>query len=480
MNRIILIAIAACIVIAGIRCSRQPVDMAGGSTSTNNARVTGMVYTENSQMVPGASVILRDIVMTPEGDSARTELSVTAGSSGDFAFDTVYPGNYVLEARNAETGEAVYKTRCEVRSDTAVSVSISKLYVLKGRICADSSASLPDFIVTVTGTVAPVHADGQGFYTISGIPAGQYDIAFILDNVVNYLPVQTLAFGSPAARADTVYVRDVYFTKYNTSPYSYFGTTLDAAFSVKPAVYAAGTEPAWYPGIDFSHVRYFAATGTQLHEISDLGLPTLLIDDFDDGDNVSLLNAITGKAYWYAYTDTLLHGNSIMLPIDILHAFSLGITDSAAFSGKSVSTTAILRHAYRSPYAGIALDLEPQSGTATDLSSMESLSFMLRGKGQIRVIFWSRIASTPYADSEWWGQFGCTELCTPAWKKVVIRPQDLAVPKGSKQFADSLKWQDAKTNIFRIEFSTWQNTSDTVGIALDQVYLNGVSESVFR
>jgi hypothetical protein len=249
---------------------------------------------------------------------------------------------------------------------------------------------------------------------------------------------------------------------------------------VQPVVYSPGSEPLWYAGRDFSQVRYFAVSGPALHEINEDGIPALLLDDFDDGDNVSMINAITGKSLWYVYTDQPHGGNTIMLPESVSNIFSRALTDSAAFSGKSVRTTTILGHAIKSPYAGIALVVEPHSATSVDLSAMQNFSFMLKGKGQIRVIFWSRLASTTYALSDVWGQFGAVVQCPATWTKTIIRPQDIITPEDSKQRADSLKWQDAADSVFRIEFSTWNDTLDTVGISLDQVYINGVTDSIFR
>jgi hypothetical protein len=477
MGRTFFIIMTACLLATIVRCSRQPFVVAGGSTSTTNARLTGTVFGKNGQVVVGADVILREIIMTSRGDSVRNEWHTTAGSSGDYAFDAVPAGNYVLCASDPEPGDADYKTKCEVRGDTAVRLALSKPYVLKGRVCADSSIRKQTIVVAAAGIVRPVHPDSLGFFAIPGVPRGQYDIGFVHGSAVDYLPLQVL----PGSAGDTVCVRDVYFT-YNNTPYSYYGTTLPGACAVLPIVYAPGSEPPWHaePGLDFEHVGYFSTSGTALHQVDGNGSPALLLDDFDDGDNFSLIYAITGKAFWYVYTDTVAGGNSLVLPSGVTHAFSLGITDSAAFSGKSVMTTELLRHAIKAPYAGIAIDVEPKSGTSVDLSAMKSFSFMLKGKGQIRVIFWSRLATTGYADTGWWGQFGATEQCPAAWTKTVIRPQDLATPVGTKQNADSLKWQDAATNIFKIEFSTWQEPFDTVQIAIDQVYINGISESVFR
>jgi hypothetical protein len=479
MSRSSILFILSCLLAVGVVCTRQPLDVAGGSTSTNNARLTGTVFDENGRMIAGAGVTLREIAMTSQGDSVTAEWHRTAGSSGDYAFDTVPTGDYVLLARDVEVGNADYQTKCEIRTDTTVPLTLAKLYVLKGRICADSSINKQDFVVAAAGLTTPVHPDAQGFYTLMGVPRGQYDIGFIHGTTVDYLPLQTLSCGS--CTSDTLYVRDISYSSYNTMPYSYYGTTLSAAYAVQPVVYAAGSEPLWYSGKDFSYVRYFTISGSALHEINGEGIPSLLLDDFDDNDNVSFLNAITGKSYWYVYTDTLAKGNSIVLPYGILHSFPLGISDSAAFSGKSVRTTIVLGNAINSPYAGIAINMEPKSASEVDLSAMQSFSFMLKGQGQIRVIFWSRLATTAYADSQvWWGQFGAIEQCPSEWTKTVIRPQDIITPVGSKQRTDSLKWEDAAAGIYKIEFSTWRDTVDTVRISIDQVYLNGVSESVFQ
>jgi hypothetical protein len=479
MNRTILTILTVGLMALFVLCTRQPTEVAGGSTSTSNARLTGTVLHENGQVAVGVTVILRNLLVTSQGDIAKSEWHTLAGTSGDYAFNSIPKGDYVLVASDPELGEAACKTKCEVKSDTAVQLTLSNLYALKGRVIADSSTPVQNIVVAVAGLTRPVHPDDRGFYEVPGVPPGQYDIGFIAGPVVDYLPVQVLSRGS--CTSDTVYLRDVYFTNYNSTPYGYYGTTLSSEYSIEPIVYAPGSEPSWYSGKDFSYILYFATSGTALHEISDNGAPALLLDDFDDGDDISMIDAITGKAFWYVYSDTIAGGNSMVLPAGVSHEFSLGITDSAAFSGKSVQTTVILRHAIKSPYAGIGIDVEAKSAASVDLSAMQSFSFMLKGKGQIRVIFWSRLATTAYADTDYWGQFGMTVGCPQAWTKTVIRSQDLATPAGSKQLADSLKWQDAATNIFKIEFSTWHDsTQDTVQISLDQVYINGVTESVFR
>jgi hypothetical protein len=476
MNRLYLLAAIACMVLPGAFCTRQATDIAGGSTSTNNARVAGIVYDNDGTPSANAMVLLRDIVVTATGDSLRNEWRSTTNHAGDYFFDSIPRGNYALVSYDDEMRFSDFHGRFEIAGDTIASLSLSKLYVLKGRILADSAIDKQSIVVSATGIARPVHPDAQGFYTLSGVSRSRYDLLFVHGSVANYLPVELLA-----CTKDTLYVRDAYFTNNNTSPYSYFATTLSASYAIEPVVYPAGSEPAWYSGTDFSFVRYFSTEGITLHEISSQGLPSILVDDFDSGDSVSVLSAITGKAFWYAYTDkTLFNGNSIVLPEGATTDFSLALSDSAAFSGKSVRITAILGHAYRAPYAGVAINVEPKGSSAADFSSMQSFSFMLKGKGQIRVIFWSRLATTAYPDSQTWGQFGSTVQCPSAWTRTVILPQDIATPVGSKQNADSLKWTDASTNIFRIEFSTWQNPTDTIQMGIDQVYINGVSESVFQ
>jgi hypothetical protein len=478
MKGITAIAISLGLVLLGVRCSRQATEYSGGSTNTSNARLAGIVFDKNGMPEANASVILRNIIVTANGDSLQNEWRSTTNGGGDYFFDSLPTGTYVLAGYDDEMLTADYNTRFPLTGDTIAQLSLSRLLVLKGRVLADSSVSRQTMVVTATGVVRPVHPDNQGFYVIAGIPRGQFDIAFIHNSTVDYLPIRILSCGS--CLGDTVYARDVSFAKQNTTTYSYFRTTLPAAYSVQPVVYAPGTEPSWYAGKDFSLIEYFSTAGLSLNAISDQGAPAVLLDNFDDRDNASSINAITGKALWYVYTDASFGGNSTALPLGVVNLFSLGITDSASYAGSSMHTTAILSHTIQAPYAGIAINVEPHTTASADFSAMQSFSFMLKGKGQIRVIFWSRLATNSYPDSQMWGQFGTTLQCPPSWTKTVIRPQDITTPLGSRQHADSLKWQEASSNVFRIEFSTWQETNDTVGIWIDQVYLNGISDSIFK
>jgi hypothetical protein len=188
MNKTIGIGLL-CLLGLGTMCVRQPLELAGGSTNTTNARVKGTIVTENGSPMANARVSLKAITITPSGDSVLSAWQTVADASGAYAFDQIPKGNYVLSGKSPQLCRAAYQTKFEVRTDTTVNLMLSKPYVLKGRVRADSSVSVPDIVITAAGTSRTAHPDRQGFYSIPDLPRGQYDLGFIRDEMIDYMPV---------------------------------------------------------------------------------------------------------------------------------------------------------------------------------------------------------------------------------------------------------------------------------------------------
>lgn len=457
-------------------CSRQPSVTNMGSTNTGNAKlVSGTVCDAGGRLISDAQVVLRDIIITPGGDSIKSERTDITDASGHFSFADIPKGKYVVLARDVAVNNTGYETKCTVDSDTVeVRLTVWRPQVLKGRVLADSSVDKTGIVVAVAGMSNPVHPASDGFYTIDDVPRGQYDIGFIYGSVVNYLPVAV-----EGVSGDTAFVRDVRFLKTGTAKYSYYPYTLSAAWAVQAQAYPVSALPAWYTGKEFSYVRYFTVTASGLQEVNEDGIVTVLLEDFEDGNNYSLINAITGKSRWYVYTDVIDGGNSRIVPA-VDTTFALGISANAAFSGNSFHATTYFGPADPRPFSSIACNVESKSKNSVDLSSMQSLSFFLKGRGQIRVAFWAHRTADAYARPDKWGQFGTLVQCPPVWTKIVIKKQDIILPAGSKQLTAGIKWQDAATNVYEIQFGTWETVLDTVDVWLDQIYINGVTDSIFR
>ena len=98
-----------------------------------------------------------------------------------------------------------------------------------------------------------------GFYILHDVPVGHYDISFIHDGVVNYLPV-TITL----PKNDTAFIKEVMLQTGSNAvavPYSYFPCYGVTGYSIIPTEYKPTNEPWWYSGRDFSSVTYFRGIG---------------------------------------------------------------------------------------------------------------------------------------------------------------------------------------------------------------------------
>jgi len=127
---------------------------------------------------------------------------------------------------------------------------------VKGRLLLKAGMDYRSTLAVIPGLNKKSGVDSQGFYTFSKIPQGQYDISFIYERIVNYLPVN---IENPLSD-DTAFIEDAaYATLVNeaSNVYSFYPHRLDKTFSIVPEKYEAGQHPSWYEGKDFSLVTYF-------------------------------------------------------------------------------------------------------------------------------------------------------------------------------------------------------------------------------
>ena len=479
MRRIPVLIVCTFLTMIGVGCSLRPTDVAGGSTSTTNAKISGTVSNESGAVLPGSKVMLRDIIITEHGDSAKTEWSTFADAKGNFFFDNIPHGNYVLVGVDSASGTIGYQTHCSVRNDTTVFFSLSRPMVLKGRVMEYSTEDLQSMIISAAGSTSHVHPDGSGFYTLRNIPKGHYDLSYVHGTIANDMPVSICTAGQTPP--DTVFIRDVDFTdSAKATRYSGYAYTVAASYEAMPVVYRFGAEPVWYVGNDFSFVIYDTVVNSLLVP-STYAVPiTLWLDNFDDGDSLSMINALTAKSRWYVFNDSIDGGASPIFPTGIEHAVSLGITDSSAFDGKCFRLDVKFnRVKIASPYASFGMNVASKNTDRADFSSMTSFSFYLKGKGQIRVNFRTKYAENGYSGSDLWGEFGTIFQCPSTWTKMTIRPQDIVPPAGSKQLAKGLQWKDGASSMTMINFGTWESSLDEMEFMVDDIYVTGVPDSVF-
>jgi uncharacterized protein YceK len=212
-----------------------------------------------------------------------------------------------------------------------------------------------------------------------------------------------------------------------------------------------------------------------------LQTPITLIDDFDDGDALPALHAIDTNVTWEVFDDSKENGNSIVLPAGIVDDFARGLTTAGAFRGASFHATFIPVKGVVT-YCGLTIHFAEMFGDTTagfDFSTLESISFTVRGKGSFYVTFFSRGATDPYPKTHVWGQLRKKVQCPAEWTRVTLLPRDLLPRTGSPQEQDSLRWDDVKTAIYQINFSSTDVPGDTNDVWLDEIVLKGLRDDVF-
>ena len=199
----------------------------------------------------------------------------------------------------------------------------------------------------------------------------------------------------------------------------------------------------------------------------------ILVDDFEDGDNQTLLGAQIGGGYWYGYTDKNDNGNSTITP-DVTEpgSFSDAISDDAGYNGKGVHVTFNLGDAIQYPYAAIGFNIG-EEGEYYDLSKMESFEFWAKGSGEIYVCF--KTYATDNTGT--WGDMIYDLVLPSTWTKIIITPNDIVPEPWSEDESEGYTWSSdgVGNKVTAIHFKAKGNAGDQIDLYLDEINLLGVT-----
>ena len=155
--------------------------------------------------------------------------------------------------------------------------------------------------------------------------------------------------------------------------------------------------------------------------------PTLLLEDFEDGDNFGSLRELLGGSWWDVVTDRIARGTStVTSPVDASYFNFIQAHDST-----DPSRGTFLRFSYSLgdsignfppyfPYAGLELNIGDH--VASDFSGLDSLSFWAKGNGTLRFDMVQNGYETRVKIA-----IGATRTLTPEWKRYVIPVSTLNV-----------------------------------------------------
>jgi hypothetical protein len=123
--------------------SCAPLQTAGGSSSTDNGKILGMIRLENGLPAPHVQVTLLPAYSDPYRDGFKM-LTDTTDTAGGYAFDSLAPGNYTVEAVSIgdRTRAIVYGIPVDSTTTYAPAASVARPGALSIKVPADTSTAM--------------------------------------------------------------------------------------------------------------------------------------------------------------------------------------------------------------------------------------------------------------------------------------------------------------------------------------------------
>ena len=164
-----------------VQCSR-PNAISGGSTTTDNAQITGKAFYPTGLPALGAVVRMRTSnYLQPIGTAPDSLLryNTIVDDSGRFFIDSVRVGNYKIEINDSKTSAALMPCVIKTTHDniTLPDDTLRHYSTISGKV--DSLNSNEKAYVQVVGLERLVPVDSTGSFIISDLPASTYRIQVI-------------------------------------------------------------------------------------------------------------------------------------------------------------------------------------------------------------------------------------------------------------------------------------------------------------
>jgi hypothetical protein len=191
------------------------------------------------------------------------------------------------------------------------------------------------------------------------------------------------------------------------------------------------------------------------------------IDDFEDGDSISIPGLITG-AHWYNY-------------VDVESSMHKTIAYDAVNQNYYLDADIILRTNQVGSFAGTGVYLDKNHGE-WNLSTVKSISFQAKGSGTFRISMESAAIDDLAPDSIYsWPHFGALFTLDSTWKSFTIPVDSLKLIQNTPIYNSGITWAEAVKRIVRIEFevSPMYSSLGACRLMIDNVKLDGISDTEF-
>jgi hypothetical protein len=389
--------------------------VAGGTGSETTALGARIVHPDGSP-VPDAEVRLIDLDRWGRrvvADSGAAIDSVRTDSSGNFRFEGLEAGAYAIAVDNREEG--LYRAGISVLSAGASqdlgNLSLRSLEEVSGTI---TSAGVRPAKVVLSGIGLAAMVDAAGKFSLPKVPPGSYELLVAVAD----------SSGQTWQRAGKVDVRGD-------------SNTAGLSFQVAPR--------------------------------------RIRIEDFDDADPFSSLGPLQGGDRWFYHDDSAYGGLSSLDPVAAESNLGVAMTDSTAWSGKSLLAKLRIGTAGTTQFALVGVEIAPRHGLPSkrgwvDLRSMDSLVFMAKGSGRVRIQFTTRRMAQETRGTV---QFEAAFDLPKTWTRFAIPSATIALPANSG--VSGVSWSDAAQEVGTINFLAKQDAD----LWLDDLEITGVGLETF-
>jgi hypothetical protein len=208
-------------------------------------------------------------------------------------------------------------------------------------------------------------------------------------------------------------------------------------------------------------------SGMAVGEVTPAPEKILRVADFENGMNETPFAAAFPRGTWYADEDLDFSARSTFSPSSIRQNFGSAYTDSGAWRGRSLHVNFIMQGSPAAAYAAIGYNLG-RSEPGYDLTALDSVVFMAKGSGKVRMEFQTRPVLEKYGD---WRHFAKEITLSPAWTRISIPIAAMALAPGSPALKDGLTWAAAGKQVVNAIFIA-DNPAD---LWLDDLLYYGMS-----
>lgn len=181
-----------------------------GSETDTGCAIAGLIHYADSSAVVHAGVILHDqrlIKKLTLNKSAAAPALIHAGSTytninGFFRFDSVDTGGYLVEVNDHDTLGAILPATIKPK-DTLVQINgiLKRCGIILGKVDTSGIGKNKKLSIFIPEIGRIISVNSAGMFTITNLPAWNYQLRFAVQDTLIRLPLDTVAI--PVNPGDT-------------------------------------------------------------------------------------------------------------------------------------------------------------------------------------------------------------------------------------------------------------------------------------